>query len=123
MQQASQCKHPTCGSTCRRPSKPKPIRKQIARFSKKRAKAERSYTVLRKEFLETHPECEAKLKVCTVEATQVHHKKGRIGDDLLDERHWLACCGACHAWIELNPKSAKELELSESRLTLHPMSK
>lgn len=111
------CKHPCCSDIgpCRK-AKPKPRRKPLKRFSKKRAKQERSYSVLRKQFLEANPECEAKLKVCTIEATQVHHRKGRIGENLLDVSTWVACCGACHAWIELNPQASKQLGLSESRL-------
>lgn len=110
------CKHPTCSGECRRPPKPKPRRKRIARFSKKRAKQERSYTVLRKEFLEAHPECEAKLKMCRGEATDVHHMAGRVGENLLDTDSWIALCRPCHLWLESHPVAAKQLGLSESRL-------
>lgn len=110
------CKHPTCSDVCRRPPKPKPRRKRIAMFSKKRAKQERSYSVLRKEFLEANPECEAKLKMCRGEATDVHHMAGRVGDKLLDTEYWLAVCRPCHLWLESHPVAAKQLGLSESRL-------
>jgi hypothetical protein len=111
------CKHPCCPDTgpCRK-AKPKPKRKPIRRHSKKRAKEERSYSALRKEFLEANPECEAKLKMCRGEATDVHHMVGRVGENLLDTDTWLAVCRPCHLWIESHPEQAKELGLSENRL-------
>lgn len=114
----SNCNHATCqGKTCRRPVKPKPKRKPIRRYSKKRQKEERSYSTLRKQFLEENPECGAKLKNCRGEATDIHHMAGRVGDNLLETDSWLACCRPCHLWIEAHPKQSKQLGLSESRLT------
>lgn len=111
------CNHKTCqGEICRRPRK-KAIRKPVRKVSKKRAKDNREYDRLRKRFLEANPVCQANLQTCTVKATQVHHKKGRTGKDFLDTSTWLACCGTCHNVIELNPAMAKQLGLSESRLT------
>lgn len=111
------CKHPCCSDIgpCRK-AKPKPRRKPLKRFNKKRAKAERSYSVLRKQFLEANPECEAKLKMCRGEATDIHHTRGRVGEKLLDTDHWLAVCRPCHLWLESHPVAAKQMGLSESRL-------
>lgn len=111
------CKHSTCeGEYCRRPPKPKPRRIPIRKYSKKRSKDNRSYSALRKEFLSEHPECEARLKMCRGEATDIHHMAGRVGDNLLDTDTWLAVCRPCHLWIEAHPEQSKELGLSESRL-------
>lgn len=111
------CKHSTCdGEYCRRTPKPKPLRKPIRKYSRKRQKDNRSYSTLRKEFLSEHPICEAGLKTCQGNSTQVHHKKGRVGENFLDVSTWLACCQWCHDVIELNPSLAKQLGLSESRL-------
>lgn len=89
----------------------RPIRK----FSKKRAAENRKYSTLRKQFLEDK-ECEAGLEGCTGMASEVHHKKGRIGENFLDVSTWLAVCHHCHIEIETKPAMAKELGLSESRL-------
>ena len=84
--------------------------------SLKRAKQEREYKVVRKEYLEANPECEAKLKDCTGQATEIHHMAGRIGLLLCDTKNFKALCNGCHRWAELHPIEAKELGLSKSRL-------
>lgn len=90
--------------------------KSIAPVSKKKKEEISTYTKLRSAFLFLKPHCEAKLADCIGLATDIHHKKGRIGDDYLAIGTWLAVCRNCHSWIELNPNEAKELGLSESRL-------
>jgi tRNA/tmRNA/rRNA uracil-C5-methylase (TrmA/RlmC/RlmD family) len=92
MEKVRTCTHATCDGPCRRPVKPKPKRKPIQKVSGKRAKDDRKYSVLRKEFLKANPECEARLKNCRGEATDVHHRAGRIGENLLDTETWLAGC-------------------------------
>lgn len=93
---------------------------KIAPRSKKRAKEERDYSTVRKEYLEEHPICE----VCIREnnpykypATEIHHKKGRIGPLLTDSRYFLAVCRDHHEFIENNPKWAKLKGYSINRLT------
>lgn len=115
MEVSRECKHPCCGPVCRK-KKPKPRRKPIRRYSKKRQKENRTYSTLRKQFLEANPECEARLKMCIREATDIHHMCGRVGDNLLDTETWLPVCRPCHLWIESHPEQAKQLGLSESRL-------
>lgn len=111
------CNHATCdGDRCRRPPKHKPKRKPIKRFSAKRTRENKSYSTLRKEFLEAHPQCEAGLKMCRHEATDVHHMAGRVGDKLLDTDSWLPVCRPCHLWLESHPEQAKVLGLSLNRL-------
>lgn len=83
--------------------------------SNKRAAQERRYSKLRKVFLFTHPTCE--VKGCGCEATEIHHRKGKIGDLLTDERWFLAVCRPHHIYIELNPALAKEHGYSLSRLS------
>jgi hypothetical protein len=89
---------------------------RINRYSKKRAAENRIYSKRRKKFLEDKDECEAKLEGCSWASTQVHHKKGRCGDNYLDVKTWLAVCHNCHTIIEKNPEFSKELGLSENRL-------
>ncbi len=61
-----------------------------------------------------------KNKRCVVypmlKAEEVHHKRGRVGDLLLDETHWLPVSRKGHVKIEMNPRWAKEMGFSESRL-------
>ncbi len=90
----------------------------INRESKSRAKENRIYIVENKIFLKENPICQANIKdTCTKTATQVHHKKGRIAKLLLDKKYWLPGCDPCHKWIELHPIEAKELGLSDYRLS------
>ena len=74
-----------------------------------------AYKKLRIKFL-TDRMCEAKLDGCTLRATDVHHKKGRIGDNMLDVNHWLGVCRTCHNWIENHPDESYELGFSKKRL-------
>lgn len=92
-------------------------KKPIPTRSSKRSKQEADYSKLRKVFLDKHPMCQAHLpQVCTKVSTDVHHMKGRVGDLLLDQTHWLAVCRGCHYWIEMRPEAAKLLGYSKSRL-------
>ncbi len=77
-------------------------------------KITRSYSKLRKDFLTDNPMCHARIHKCSLQATDVHHMKGRDKYHL-DVNTWLAVCRNCHMWIETNPSEAKELGFSESR--------
>lgn len=87
----------------------------IRKVSKKLSVLNVEYSKLRKEFLSKNTTCHAKISSCCSSATDVHHKRGR-GTYLLDISTWLPVCRNCHNWIENNPKDAKELGFSESRL-------
>lgn len=84
--------------------------------SDKRNVLDQLYSKLRKEFLTKNPYCQAKLQGCSAIATDVHHMKGR-GVYYLDQSTWIGLCRACHQYIELHPKEAKELGFSDERLT------
>jgi hypothetical protein len=90
--------------------------KPIAKVSKKQAISNKQYSQLREDFLKSNPLCIAKLPDCTRIATDVHHKKGRVGKFFLDTSTWCGLCRSCHQKVELDPKMAKELGLSDSRL-------
>jgi hypothetical protein len=72
------------------------------------------YKQLRKEFLKKNPYCQARIPGCNRVSTDVHHKGGRVGDNLTS--HFLSVCRYCHNWIETHPIAAKELGFSISRL-------
>ena len=97
-------------------NKPTNQRKPIAHRSPKRAKQEREYSKVRRTFLLSSPVCTAQLpNICTHHSTDVHHKKGRIGELLTDVTFFLSVCRQCHDWIEMHPIEAKELGFSISR--------
>jgi hypothetical protein len=97
--------------------KPTVKQKPISPRSPKRILQEAEYSAKRKVFLTKHPMCQMHLPgICTTYATDVHHMAGRTGDLLLDEQFWKAGCRACHTWVELHPKEAKEMGLSINRL-------
>jgi hypothetical protein len=94
--------------------KSKPL-KSIKSKADKKDVLDKLYSVMRKDFLSLHPGCQARLQGCTLQSTDVHHKKGR-GLYYLDKTTWLSVCRSCHTWIELNPEKAKELNFSLNRL-------
>jgi hypothetical protein len=89
--------------------------KSIPPISKKMKETVDQYTKIRTAYLVVNPSCKARLVGCTSVATDVHHKAGR-GENHLRIATWLPVCRTCHTWIELHPKEAKELGLSETRL-------
>lgn len=91
---------------------------RIANRSKKRAKQEREYAKIAKEFLSENEYCVVHSDEDTIcRSTQIHHKKGRIGSLLTDTRYFLAVCDEAHKQIEANPKWARIMKYSLSRLS------
>jgi hypothetical protein len=107
------CNHPTCydSEQCRREKKAK-LPSKIRPRSKKREKLDRAYVKLREQYLQKNPACE----VCGGIASDVHHKRGRVGEDYLNVETWLSVCRSCHRWVEEHPEQALEMGYSESRL-------
>ena len=104
-------------STKWKKSEPKE-RKPIQKFSKKREKENREYTIKRLQFL-AQPE-NLRCPITKEKATDIHHVMKRIGyaDEwarinniplLLDTRYWLAVSREGHRWIHDNSIEAKEL--------------
>lgn len=93
-------------------------RPQLNHRSDKRAKEERLYSIISKQYLKDHPKCEANIKgVCSGNpSNQVHHRAGRIGELLLDTKYFLAVEFNCHRYIEDNIAWAKEQGFSVTRL-------
>jgi hypothetical protein len=99
-------------------NKPTIKAKPIAPRSQKRSLEEKLYSLRRKVFLQNHPMCEANIQgVCRGVASECHHKKGRIGKDLLDELNWLALCHNCHEYVERERTWALEMGFSIKRIT------
>lgn len=88
--------------------------KAIPKVSKKRQIENLKYHVLRTEFLGKKEN-----SICPVtgeKTTEVHHKKGRVGNLFLDTNFWLAVSRNGHKMIEENPEWAKENGFSVNRL-------
>lgn len=66
-------------------------------------------------FLKANPKCQAGLEGCKKESECVHHKAGRVGKKLHDQKDWLAVCLPCHATIHVRDLEAKAKGLSKSR--------
>lgn len=90
--------------------------KEIKKVSTRQQKLLTIYTVQAKLYKKNHPICKAQVMCSGALTEDVHHRRGR-GEYLLDESTWLPCCRRCHEWIEVNPKQAKALGLSDSRLS------
>jgi len=91
--------------------------KSISPVSTKRRVEMDEYGKKRVAYLAIHSTCQAGLVECTGQATEIHHKAGRVGELYTKVSNFLAVCRNCHRFIEENPEEAKHLGLSESRLT------
>lgn len=85
------------------------IQKSLSPRSSKKEKLDAAYSILRKNFLSTHPMCEVRLPGCSLEAHDIHHKHGRVGGLYLDDTEFIASCRHCHTEIHNNPGLAKDL--------------
>lgn len=82
--------------------------------TEKRGKENLEYLRKRKEFLSL-PENEFCAVFPWLRSTEIHHKKGRIGKLLIDERYFLAVSPEGHRKIENNPEWAYEMGYSIRR--------
>jgi hypothetical protein len=85
--------------------------------TKERAKQERQYNKRVKVWKRENPHCKAcealfmyrggrpEIKL----TSDCHHKMGKEGELLLDERYWLPVCRWCHDWIEEHGRLARAL--------------
>jgi hypothetical protein len=113
-----------------RADQPKKVRKPMPRVTKRRAKANREYTVRRKRYLILHPYCEAierirghLLETASAKeyqaapksslqlSTEIHHMWKPKSKYLNDESTWIAVCRWSHEYIEKNKTTARQLGL------------
>lgn len=77
--------------------------KPMRRVSQRRAKENKTYSIVRKEYLTVNPKCE----VCNhAPACDIHHRRGRWKSRLTDATFFLAVCRTCHDRIHHNPEWA-----------------
>jgi hypothetical protein len=86
----------------------------VRAVSPKQARRLREYAQLRAAFLVANPRCG--FPSCDQPATDVHHRRGRIGPLLLDVAKWTAICRPHHSWVTEHPEAAVELGISELRI-------
>jgi predicted CXXCH cytochrome family protein len=122
------CNHPCCPANgpCKKPRK-QPVRTRIKPYSKKREKQNRQYAKKKRARFEEGDVCAIVEKVmefpairdlfkgCQYFATDNHHQAGKIGAELLAE-DGVKLCRNCHDTVEVNPKLAKQIGVSKSRL-------
>ena len=94
------------------PKEEKKVRISIR--SVKRMAEERLYAKKKKEYLTAHIRCE--VKGCNRVSEDIHHKKGRVGKLLFNEKYFMAVCRDHHTEIELNPDWAIKNKYSIKRL-------
>ena len=82
-------------------------KKRLHPISAKRRRVSALYRSIRAEYLTKNPKC----KVCHGDASQIHHKAGRVGDKLNDTKDFLAVCFCCHRKIHDNPAWAYAKDL------------
>ena len=110
-------------STKWKKSEPKEI-KPIPKFSKKREKENREYTIKRLQFLAQPENLRCFIEGCNKRADTIEHTMGRKGfaDDwarennvslLLDVRFWKPCCNEHNLELERNPELSQRYQLSK----------
>lgn len=100
-----------------KPERKEKVKKGIPKVSAKKKHGLKEYKKVRADYLAKHPLCQ--VDGCRRFASDIHHKKGKIGELLCDASHFLAVCRTCHQRVELQPNWAKEMGYSESRLTVN----
>lgn len=87
----------------------------MRQVSLKHAKALRMAAPIRREYLQSHPACEAQLPVCWGRSFDVHEKLTRArGGPIDDPENLMAVCRPCHDWITVHPKEATERDWMRS---------
>lgn len=77
------------------------VAKPIKKISDKHKETLRDYKKVRIEYLTQNPTCKARLKNCTVIATEVHHLIGKTNrEKYLDVNNFMSVCRGCHQQIE-----------------------
>ncbi len=80
-----------------------------------RKEQEKEYLKKKKAYLAIHKTCE--VEDCKKAATDLHHKKTRIGNMLTDEKYFMAVCRKCHTKITTNSKWAIQQGYSISKFS------
>lgn len=96
------------------PEKEEKPKIRISIRSVKRMAEERLYAKKKKEYLIDHIRCE--IKGCNRVSEDIHHKKGRVGKLLFNEKYFMAVCREHHTEIESSPEMSIKNGYSLKRL-------
>lgn len=91
-------------------------KKPIPKVSQKQVERLAQYRKVRDHFMKENQLCQAKLNGCTVKATDCHHRSGRSGNSLTDNKYFMALCRPCHNKIEDGGKWVYELGFKINRI-------
>ncbi len=61
--------------------------------------------------------CKVKYEGCTKIATVVHHVVDRVGEQVFNQKDWLAVCPNCNLMVETNHAKAVKDGFKKSRIT------
>lgn len=88
----------------------------LRRTGSKRAKQNRDYAKVSREYLAAHPSCEICIRraedgeIITIHpSTHIHHVRGRTGRLLCATQFFMAACSRCH------PRYVHETHVAEAR--------
>lgn len=87
---------------------------KIKNTSKKRAKQYRQYAPVKRKFLTDHPICQ--VEGCEAPSSDIHHKAGRSGKQLVKLEDFMAVCRPHHDTFEDQDKAAREAGHKTTRL-------
>lgn len=99
-------------STKWKKSEPKE-KKPIPKFSKKREKENREYTIKRLQFLAQPENLRCFIEGCNNKADTIEHSAGRIGKNFLDVTTWRPCCNFHNLELERNSELSEKYQVSK----------
>ena len=93
----------SCNAAARKAAKVKiKVVSPVKKVTQKRADELSKYPGLKRQYIEINPKCEASLRWCTVQSTQIHHCS-ISAKNFLNTDTWLAVCPICHKSVEDMP--------------------
>lgn len=93
----------------------KPVKPIAPRSKKLEEVMKQEYRPQVKEMVAAGTLCKIGSPVCTKVAQGFHHKKGREGQLLTDDKHKVPCCNMCNQFLEKNDAWARANGHKESR--------
>ncbi|AZB02351.1 hypothetical protein EG359_17275 [Chryseobacterium joostei] len=89
------------------------VKKPIAKFSPKRKKENRQYTIKRLQFLDQPENQRCFIDGCNNRADTIEHTAGRWGSNYLDESTWKPCCNFHNLELERNSELSEKYQVSK----------
>lgn len=90
-------------------------KKEVKKESDARKEINKQLKKLAPQIIAKHPMCQIKSEKCTGKSECAHHVRGRLKDNILNEKTLLAVCYACNLWCETNTGQAIAKGFKKSR--------